>query len=82
MSDDQSSQTAPPQGHEGGAEPFAAMRQLSAASVDVMSAWTEAWGAILSSRGASVGEAMMPKLAPVTTLGGGWVKMVASCARP
>jgi hypothetical protein len=63
MSDDQSSQTAPPQGHEGGAEPFAAMRQLSAASVDVMSAWTEAWGAILSSRGASVGEAMMKSVA-------------------
>ena len=35
------------------------MRQLGSASVDVLSAWTEAWGAVLTKRGASVGEALM-----------------------
>jgi hypothetical protein len=59
LSDSRSSQTALPQENQSGAEPFAAMRQLSAASVDVISAWTEAWGAILTNRSASVGEAMM-----------------------
>jgi Poly(R)-hydroxyalkanoic acid synthase subunit (PHA_synth_III_E) len=59
LSENRSSQTMLSQDSEGRADPFAAMRQLSAASVDVMSAWTEAWGAMLTNRGASVGKAMV-----------------------
>ena len=42
MSDNRSSQTVLPQDNQAGAEPFAATRQLSGASLDVASAWTEA----------------------------------------
>ena len=66
MSDDRSSQTAPAQDDQGGAGPFEVMRQLGAASVDVMSAWTEAWNAVLTNRGASVGEAVMKSIAAPT----------------
>jgi hypothetical protein len=66
LSQNRSSQTALLQDNHGGAEPFAAMQQLSAASVDVVSAWTEAWGAILGNRGTSVGQAMMKSVAAPT----------------
>jgi hypothetical protein len=66
LNHDRSSQTAAPQNRESGSEPFEVMRQLGSASVDVMSAWTDAWGAVLANRGAPVGEAMLKTLANPT----------------
>jgi hypothetical protein len=40
-------------------DPFDMVRQFGAASTGMMSAWTDAWGAMLQNRGAPVGEALM-----------------------
>jgi hypothetical protein len=66
LSHDRSSQTAPPQDRENGSEPFEAMRQLGSASIDMMSAWTDAWSEVLTNRGAPVGEAMLKTFANPT----------------
>jgi hypothetical protein len=41
------------------ADPFGMMRQLGSASADMMSAYSDAWGAMLKTRGAPIGDAMM-----------------------
>ena len=64
MSQDQSSQNSPPPDREH--DPFAMMRQLGAASSDAMSAWAEAWGAMLTNRAAPVGEAIVKTFAAPT----------------
>jgi hypothetical protein len=66
LSKDKHSESPSPWKFEFGADPFGAMRQLSSASADVMSAWTDAWGAMLQNRGAPVGEALMKSLAVPT----------------
>jgi hypothetical protein len=44
-------------------DPFDMVRQFGAASTDMMSAWSGAWGAMLQNRGAPVGEALMKSFA-------------------
>ena len=55
--DQRSRPESPPHGDRS-VDPFAAINQLSSASADVMSAWSEAWGALLTNCGAPVGEAL------------------------
>ena len=59
MSQDRSAQPASPKGHEA----FDVLGLLGSASADVVSAWTEAWNAMLTNRGAPVGEAVMKSIA-------------------
>ena len=47
-------------------DPFDMVRQFGAASTDMMSAWSDAWGAMLQNRGAPVGEALMKSFAVPT----------------
>jgi hypothetical protein len=63
LSHDRSPQPAPSKDHE----PFDVLQQLGSASVDVMSAWTEAWSAVLANRAAPVGEAAMKSIAAPTS---------------
>ena len=55
-----------PQASPLGADPLEAMRQIGTASADVLSAWTAAWTAMLSSRGAPVGDVMLKTIANPT----------------
>ena len=44
-------------------DPFGMMRQFGSASTNMMSAWSDAWGALLKARGAPIGDAMLKGLA-------------------
>jgi Poly(R)-hydroxyalkanoic acid synthase subunit (PHA_synth_III_E) len=60
---DLSSQTASAQDHGPGTDPLDVMRQLGSASADLVSAWTQAWGAVLTNRSAPIGEVIMKTFA-------------------
>jgi hypothetical protein len=66
LSQDRSAQTASPQDRDRGSDPFEVMRQLGSASSDAMSAWAEAWSAMLTNRAAPVGEAIVKTFATPT----------------
>jgi len=59
VSQDQSSKPALPTSDDRTLDPFGMMRQLGSASADMMSAWSDAWGAMLKNSGVPIGEAMM-----------------------
>ena len=59
MSDNRGLESSSPPGGSRGPDPLDTMRQISAASADLLSAWTGAWSAVLANRGAPVGEAVL-----------------------
>jgi Poly(R)-hydroxyalkanoic acid synthase subunit (PHA_synth_III_E) len=59
LSQDRNAPPASPKDHES----FNVLGRLGSASADVVSAWTEAWNAMLANRGGPVGEALMKSIA-------------------
>jgi Poly(R)-hydroxyalkanoic acid synthase subunit (PHA_synth_III_E) len=66
LSHDRSSRAASPEGEDRSSNPFDVMRQLSSASADVWSAWTDTWTGVLANRGAPVSEVMLKTMANPT----------------